>query len=190
MVSDYTSKFAYQILVSVSPIHNLLVIRSVKSTPLNAVTVKFTQRHLPPYTWSNIGWVADAFSDTFNATSCEGVRNQMWSAIKTQHIFSQTWICVKPLGVLSANDQAPLGGPDVCSTSQYQFKKEARKVCQVKYVKFGYIWEEFPSTALNGLLSLQKGTICNYLFKLTFSDSDTMWNYKLVPKCSKYLANL
>ena len=171
MVSDYTSKVAYQILVSVSPIHNLLVIRSVKSTPLNSVTMKFTQRH-PPICliqhrlggWCVLGHFQCYF--LWGSEESDVIRHQ------TQHIFSQTWICVKPLGFLSANEQAPLGGPDVCSTSQYQFKKEARKVCQVKCVKFGYIWKEFPSKALNGLLSLQKGTICNNLFKLTFSDSD------------------
>ena len=164
MVRDYKSKFAYQILVSVSPVHNLLVIRRVKSTPLNSVTMKFTQRHLPPICL---------------------IQHRLGGWCVLGH-----FQCYFLRGSEESDDQAPLGGPDVCSTSQYQFKKEARKVCQVKYIKFGYIWKEFPSKELNGLLSLQKGTICNKLFKLTFSDSDTMWNYKLVPKCSKYLANL
>ena len=44
---------------------------------------------------------------------------------------------VQNLWVLAKN-QASLGGPNVrFSKYHYQFKKEARKVCQVKYVKFG-----------------------------------------------------
>ena len=53
-------------------------------------------------------------------------------------------------------------------------KRKQEKVCQVKYVKFGYIWKEFPSKALNGLLSLQKR---HYLQLSSQTDILRFWHY-------------